>query len=139
MNYTRAIFLISDDVRAVNVTYEAHEGAAKTMYKTFDPDVKVDDYVTIPTDSRHKMTVCKVVEVDVEPDLESPVDMNWIIGVVDRANFEDIEKQENDAIQKIRVAERKRKRRELRETMIADFDDEIKKLPIYKLENGEEE
>jgi len=139
MNYSRAIFLISDEVRAVNVTYEAHDNAAKTTYKTFDRDIKADDYVVIPTDTRHEMTVCKVVEVDVEPDLESSADMKWIIGVVNRADFEDIKKQEDDAIQKIRVAERKRKRRELRETMIADFDDEIKKLPIYKLENGKEE
>lgn len=137
MNYTRAIFLISDDVRAVNVTYEPHEGATKTMYKTFDPNIKVDDFVVTPTDTRHEMTVCKVVEVDVEPDLESSADMKWIIGVVDRVNFESISKQESEAVDKIKVAERKRKRKELRDTMMADFDDEIKKLPIYTVENGE--
>ena len=131
MNYSRSIFLISDDVRAVNVTYEDEEAAPRTMFKTFNPEIKVDDYVVVPTDTRHRMTVCKVVDVDVEPDLESASDMKWIVGIVDRADFESIRQQEEEAITKIKGAEKRRKRAELREALLADAEDEIKSLPIY--------
>lgn len=90
MNYTTAIFLISDQARAVNVTYESDDDAPRTMFKTLDPNIKVDDFVTVPTDTRHHMTVCKVVEVDVEPDLETSKEMKWIVGVVGTADFDQI-------------------------------------------------
>ncbi len=131
MNYSTAIFLISDQARAVLVTYESNDDAPKTMFKTLDPNIKVDDFVTVPTETRHKMTVCKVVEVDVEPDLESSADMKWIIGVVNKADFDQIKSHEGDAIAKIRSAEKTRKRRELRDTLLADVGDELKALPIY--------
>jgi len=131
MNYSTAIFLISDQARAVLVTYESEDTAPKTMFKTLDPDIKVDDFVTVPTDTRHNMTVCKVVEVDVEPDLESSTDMKWIIGVVNKADFDQIKSHEGDAIAKIRSAEKTRKRRELRDSLLADVGDSLKALPIY--------
>ena len=137
MNYSRAIFLISDDVRAVNVTYQDDEDAPRTMYKTLNQDIKVNDYVVIPTDTRHKMTVCKVVEVDVEPDLEASSDLKWVIGVVDRANFDAIWAQEQEAIDKIKAAEKRRKRAELRETLLEDAEESIKALPIYTAKNGD--
>lgn len=77
MNYSTAIFLINKDVRAIAVTYEKidmNQDTTKmkfsapylsggklptgaTVFKTMDPKVKVDDYVTVPTDTRHGMTV----------------------------------------------------------------------------------
>lgn len=137
MNYSRAIFLISDDVRAVLVTYEKDDDAPRTMYKTFDHSIKVDDYVVVPTSTRHGMTVCKVVCVDIEPDLEEDKDVDWIIGTVDRANFEDITRQEDDAIRKIKSAEKRRKRAELRESLLADAEEDLKALPIYSHKEGE--
>jgi len=131
MNYSTAIFLISDQARAVLVTYDSEDTSPKTMFKTLDPDIKVDDFVTVPTDTRHNMTVCKVVEVDVEPDLESSTDMKWIIGVVNKADFDQIKSHEGDAIAKIRSAEKTRKRRELRDSLLADVGDSLKALPIY--------
>ena len=130
MNYSRAIFLISDEVRAVYVTYEADEHASRSMFKTLDSSIKADDYVVVPTNTRHKMTVCRVAEVDVEPDLEGSDDLDWIIGVVNRADFEDIQRQENEAINKIKSAEKRRKRDELRKALLADAEDELKALPI---------
>ena len=131
MNYSTAIFLISDRARAVMVTYEDHEGAPQTMYKTLDDRIKVDDYVVVPTSTRHHMTVCKVAEVDVEPDFDSAKDVEWIIGIVDTADFHDLKSQEGDAIAKIRSAEKRRKRKELRDALIADAEDDLKALPIY--------
>ncbi len=131
MNYSTAIFLISDQARAVNVTYEKEEDAPKTMFKTLDPNIKVDDYVTVPTDTRHKMTVCKVVEVDVEPDLETSREVKWIVGVVDTVDFDQIKSQEGDAIARIKSAEKTRKRKELRDALLADVGDGLTSLPIY--------
>ncbi len=135
MNYSKAVFLISDDVRAVLVTYEKDEPdrpAPRTMYKTFDTKIKVDDYVVVPTNTRHHMTVCKVVKVDVEVDLESSEDLDWIIGVVNRADFEKIKSQEGDAIARIKSAEKRKKREELRKALLDDVGEkEIMALPIY--------
>ncbi len=138
MNYSTAIFLISDQARAVNITYDSLDDAPKMMFKTLDPNIKVDDFVTVPTDTRHNMTVCKVVEVDVEPDLESSTEMKWIIGVVNKADFDQIKSHEGDAIAKIRSAEKTRKRRELRDALMADVGEGLKALPIYsQAENTE--
>lgn len=134
MNHSMAIFLISDKARAMLVTYEPDQNgrqSERTMYKTLDPTIKVDDYVVVPTDTRHKMTVCKIVEVDVEPDFDSGQDMKWIVGNVSTADFDKIKSQEGDAIVKIKSAEKRRKREELRRDLLADADDGLKKLPIY--------
>ncbi len=74
MNYSTAIFLINPKVRAIAAVYEPdtdNRKAPRTIFKTFDSTIEVGDYILVPTDTRHKMTVNKVVEVDVEPDLES--------------------------------------------------------------------
>lgn len=134
MNYSTAIFLISDQARGVLVTYEKDENGKKserTFFKTLNPKIKVDDYVVVPTNTRHHMTVCKVAEVDVEPDFSAPKDVEWIVGVVDPANFEDLKAQEADAIAKIKSAEKRRMREELREKLLADIGSDIKALPIY--------
>ena len=138
MNYSRAIFLISDEVRAVTVSYEARENGefrATKLCKTFDDSIKVDDYVVVPTDTRHKMTVCQVAEVDVDPDLDSSVDCDWIVGVIDRADYVDIKRQEADAIDKIKIAERRRRRDELRKSLMEGHEDAVKALPIYSVKD----
>ncbi len=131
MNYSTAIFLISDQARAINVTYESGDNAPKTIFKTLDPNIKVDDFVTVPTKTRHHMTVCQVVEVDIDLDLDCSTEMDWIIGTVNRADFEQIKSQEGDAIAKIKSAEKRRKRRELKDALLADVGDGLKALPIY--------
>ncbi len=136
-NYSRAIFLISDDVRCVECTYESDEDAARTQFKTFDETVVVGDLVIVPTKTRHNMTVCKVVAIDVEPDLETSAHMDWLVGTVNHADFDSITAQEKDAIDRIKAAEKRRKKAELRETLLADAKDEIKALPIYTAKNGE--
>ncbi len=131
MNYSTAIFLISDKVRAVAACYDDGENAPREVFKTFDRNLKVGDYVLIPTDTRHKMSVFKIAEVDADVDLESNHKMKWIIGVVDRANFEDIERQESEAIATIKSAERRKKRDELRDALMKDTGETLKQLPIY--------
>lgn len=134
MNYSTAIFLLSDKARAALVSYEPAGNGCKpetTLYKTLNPDIHAGDYVVVPTDTRHGMTVCKVEEIDVDPDIETSANVEWIIGVVNSADFEEIKQQENDAIAQIKSAEKRRKRDELREALLADAGDELKALPIY--------
>ena len=106
MNYSKAIFLLSDTARAVAVTYEDYEDADRTLFKTLDPDIKVGDYVVVETGTRHHMTVCKVMETDIDLDLEDDVKIKWIVGVVHRADFEEITQQEENAIAAIKKAQK---------------------------------
>jgi len=129
MNYTTAVFLINSAVRAVVCTYEAEDKAPRTMFKTLDKTIRVGDFVVVPTNTRHSMTVCKVVETDVDVDFDNSTCVAWIIGKVDTVAHQTIVAQEADAIAVIKSAEKTKKRNELREAMMADVV-ELKALPI---------
>jgi hypothetical protein len=135
MNYSTAVFLINDKVRAIACTYESAENSPRTIFKTFDQSIKKDDYVIVPTDTRHKMTVCKVVDDAAEPDLESQSKMDWIIGVVDRSDYERVNGQEQAAVDAMKSAEKNRKREELRKSLLADSEGAIKALPISHVQD----
>lgn len=133
MNYSTAIFLMSEEVRCVMVAYEPDNDkmnfkAKRVPYKTFDKDIKVGDLVVVPTTTRWNMTVCKVVAVDVDPDLDTQEQIKWIVGVVDSADFEQIKAKEDEAISALKKARFERKKRELRETLIGS-EETLKKLP----------
>lgn len=136
MNYTTAVFLINKHVRAIKATYEAPDNAPRTIFKTLDPDISVGDFVIVPTDTRHNMTVCKVVECDVDVDFDSNVAMAWIIGKVDRAPYELTLSQEAQAVQAIKSAELRKKREDLAKSVLADKLADIKSLPIAAM-NGD--
>lgn len=127
MNYSTALFLVRSDVRAVAVSYEVDaEGKGKrpfVTFKTMDPSIAVGQYVVIPTGTRHDMTVVRVEEVDVEVDLDSTVQINWIVGPVDVAPYEAIISAENEAIAAIKSAETRRKKEELAAKLVADNPD----------------
>lgn len=140
MNNSTAVFLINDDVRAVLCTYEPDaEGkpAKRSMFKTFDPTIKENDLVIVSTNTRHGMTVCKVVEVDVDVDFESGEEIRWIVGSVDQSDYDRTVADEKQALQRIHKAEKARKRNELRDSLLADYADEIKALPIAKHASNE--
>ena len=136
MNYSTAIFLINKHVRAISATYEAEESAKRTIFKTLDPDIQVGDFVIVQTDTRHKMTVVKVVEVDVDVDFESPIHMLWVVDKINVAHHTQTISQEARAIQVIKSAELAKKRDDLRESMLKNHLDTIKALPIAAL-NGD--
>lgn len=136
MNYSTAIFLINKHVRGVAVTYEATDNAPREIVKTLDQGIAVEDMVIVQTDTRHKMTVCKVVEVDVDFDLDSTKHMNWIVGKVDNEAFKQILAQESQAIQAIKKAELRAKRDNLRDNLLKDHMETIKALPIAAM-NGD--
>lgn len=130
MNYSTAVFLINDKVRAVLATYEAGDNAAKTMFKTFNPSLKGGDFAIVPTSTRHNMTVVKITDVDVEFDIETAQKVEWIIGAIDLTAFDQVLGQEQEAIKTIQSAEKNRKRAALREAIFADAETQLNKLPI---------
>lgn len=137
MNYSTAVFLINDFVRAVSVTYESEDNAKRTLCKTLDKTIKVGDYVVVPTETRHKMTVCKVVEVDSSVDFDSTVQINWIVGKIDRISHQELLDQEATAIEAIRAAELHKKRNDLRDAMLGAHLDTIKALPMASFNKTE--
>lgn len=135
MNYSTAIFLINKDVRAIAATYEGMPNEKPVIFKTLDPSIKVDDFIVVPTDTRHKMTVLKVVAVNVDIDFDSDKPMHWVIDKVDRHDFEKTAELEEEAIKRIRVAEFNKRRLDLRSAMFASSED-LKAIPLASL-NGE--
>jgi hypothetical protein len=133
MNSSTIIFLINDHARALLATYEVDaEGrpAPRTIFKTLDPYIKVGDFVIVPTDTRHLMTVCKVVEVDHDLDMDTQSDIKWIISKVDTTAYEQIRAQEAVAIATVKSAEKAKKRADLRASVLLDSAAAIKALPI---------
>ena len=134
MNHSTAIFLINDRVRAIGVSYDARkegDNAYDKIIKTMDSSIKVGDYVVVPTNERHKMTVCRVAQVDLDIDFDSTVHLDWIIGTIDLTDFDEIERQEAQAVATIKSAEKRRKREELRVTLINDTGEALKALPVF--------
>lgn len=136
MNYSTAVFLINDDVRAVYVTYEALDNAPRSLFKTLDKEIKVGDYVIVPTDTRHKMTVVKVVEVDSDAWMDYDGTLQWVIGRVDISDAAHVAGVESAAIERIKSAERLNKRKELREKLLADHTEITKALDFRSPEQS---
>lgn len=128
MNFSSAVMLFNKNIRAVATIYDLEplpgNGVSKTpmrtIYKTLDPAIVVGDLVIIPTDTRYKMSVVKVVETDVEVDYDSPAELKWIIGTIDRLSYDKVLKMEAQAIEMIRSAEKRRKREELAASILKD-------------------
>lgn len=125
MNYTTAIFLNDKSgVRAINCIYEPDTETTKAprkLYKSFDTTLVPGDYVNIPTQERHLMTVVQVAEVDVEVDVsihETSLKVDWIISKVDTSKYKKVLAAEQAAIAMIKDAEKKRKSKELREKLM---------------------
>lgn len=139
MNFSTAIFLINKHARAIKANYdpEARDSRkAVAIFKTLDPDIKVDDYIVVPTGTRHGFTVVKVSEVDIDLDLDIGEQIDWVVHKVDKAEFDTRLEQEAKAVKTIRSAEIRKKREDLAKAVLADSMDEIKALPISAM-NGD--
>lgn len=134
-NYSTLIFLINPKVRAIKAVYEplkdkynadvamqlSNEGKAikAEIFKTFDPMISVDDYILVPTDTRHKMTVCKVVETDVTVELDHQGQIDWVIGTIDSEAYDQVRRSEEDAIRTVKNAKANKARKQLEDELRA--------------------
>lgn len=134
MNYSTAVMLINTNIRAVKVTYEPDTDKAKqnrVIYKTLDQSISKGDFVVVPTDTRHNLTVVQVDEVDVEVDFESSVEVKWIVSKVATEDSARILKEETKWIEALKASEKRRKREEIKKNMLDMYnDDGIEKMPI---------
>jgi hypothetical protein len=130
MNYSTAIFLINQHARMVAVCYEPEKQQPLYHFKTLDASIAVGDLVVVPTDTRHKFTVCKVEAVDVDVDFDSSTQFKWIAGKFDAAAYEKVLGLEELAISQIRLAENRKKRVDLRNNLLAQQAEDLKTLEI---------
>ena len=131
MNNSALVFLINDDVRAVSVRYEP-EGNCSTM-KTLDPDLKVDDMVIVETDTRYGFTVAKIKAVDVDVDPDTTLNIKWVVGKLDLTDHQAVLDKEKQAIDMIQSAEKRKRRREMREALFDDADEGVKALELTSI------
>jgi hypothetical protein len=134
MNYSTAVFLINDAVRAVKGIYE--DGKPADIFKTLDPSISKDDLVVVPTDTRHKMTVIKIVETDVDVDFDSTVPMKWVICRVDMKEHADILRMEEKAIAVIKSGEIRKKKEAIRDTVFREQMEQLKTLELATIGDG---
>lgn len=123
MNYSTAVFLMNEHVRCVLATYELdtdNPKAKRTSFKTLDASIRVGSYVVVPTDTRHGLTVVRVVETDVDVDFDAPEQLKWIVGLVDKIPYEETLRIEEEAISAVKSAEKRKKADELRKALILD-------------------
>jgi hypothetical protein len=123
MNYSTAVFLVNEAIRAILCTYELDDEkkqAPRVMFKTLDKSIAVGDFLVVPTGTRHGMTVVKVMDVDVDVDFDSSTPVNWAVSKIDRSAYEAVLKLEGEAIEQIKAAEKKKRQTDLRDAMIAN-------------------
>ncbi len=120
MNYSTAILVMNQDARCVKVIYEPdteHTKAPRELFKTFDKNIKVDTFVVVPTGTRWNLTVCKVVAVDVDDWMDTSKELGWVVGSVDMADANKVKSWEAAAIESLKDAEKRKRRRELQASM----------------------
>lgn len=143
MNYSSAVMLINQNIRAIHVSYEKKDETkpnapepTRYTFKSLDQSLKVGDYVIIPTDSRHFMTVGRVEAVDVDVDFESDIQLKWIIDRVNREVHDTVLLEEGKWIEALKVAEKRRKREEIKKSLLDSYTDENGALPeMARIEN----
>lgn len=159
MNYSTAIFLIDENVRAIAVSYEPVDLTKDTtqmkytpayletgkpkdaiVMKTMDPGIAVNDYVIVPTNTRHGMTVCRVVATDFEIDFDSSEECHWIVGKVDTAPFEELRQKEAEILAQMKEAKALARRKKLAEEMKDKMDaDKLASIPTLSGPGREEQ
>lgn len=126
MRHSNMILVLNDDVRCVSVSYQP--GEKGYTYKTFDHSLKVDDYVAIPTDTRHGFTIGRVTEVDIDFDIESNLELKWIAGKIDKEAYDTILEKEQEMIRAVGAAERRAKRESMRKNLFEAKEEEMQRI-----------
>lgn len=109
INYSTAAMLFNPNIRAIKCSYKLdNQGSPKQLYlfKTLDASISVGDYVAVPADTRHKLTVVRVEEVDVEIDFDDMnLNLKWIVDVVDVASYNKVLVEEKNWVSAFKAAQ----------------------------------
>lgn len=126
MNPSLSSFVVESACRAIRVEYDPDNKSNNNtnyLFKTLDPTLAKGDFVNVPTNTRHGMTVVKITEVDMIVNYDSTDNYQWIIGKVDKTAFDALLAQDRVVIDKIARIEQDKKKRELLAAMgIAEGD-----------------
>ncbi len=102
-------------------------------FKSFDKGLKVGDYAVVPTDTRWKFTVVRVIEINADFDPETNEQMKWIVGSVELDDHEEILEKENAIISATRRAHREAKKAELRRNLVMSHPEYLKGLDLVNV------
>lgn len=121
MNLSASIMLVNKAVRPVRVEYDPDffkNNSADAVFMTFDTAIAKDDLIIVPTHTRHKFTIVKVVDIDFAVDFQDtrPV-WRWVGGRFDKAQYEAILEQEKKIKDRIAKSQENKMRKELAEAM----------------------
>lgn len=136
MNYSTAVFLINDDVRALYVIYNPDETAQKErryLVKTLDPEIEIGDFVVVPSTVGHKLAIARVTDVAADVDFDSTTVVPWVVQRINMAEFNETVSLEEEAIAKIKAADFDRRRRVLADNLMTTA--RLKELPLSKRNN----
>lgn len=137
MHDSNRIFLASDTVRAVKGIFETDTNnqptAKREYFKTFNTTLKVGDLVNVETSTRHGVSVIKIVEIDVDIDIESNEPTRWILGRVETAEYEKFKTMEGDMVSEMKKAELKAKRDDMREKVMGRHADILANSAIAQI------
>lgn len=117
MNYTTAVMLFNENIKAVTVAYEDPKDnpSQKTwMFKTLDHSIKKDDIVIVQSGTRHGLTTAKIIDDNAEVDFDSNIELKWIVSKVDTSTHAKIIEEEKIWIDTMKQAEMKKKREDIR-------------------------
>lgn len=131
MNYSTMICLLSDEVRGIAVTYTkpASNSIVDTpeklyTFKSMDATLKRGDLVVVPTQKESGFTVVYVWDTDAEIDVESSIQYNWIAGKFDASGYHELLANEEMAIAKVKRAEKLHRRKEIRDRVFENVEEE---------------
>lgn len=126
MNYSSAVMLINQNIRAVKIVYEKdseHNKVQRYIFKTLDQSIQKGDLVVIPTSTRHGYTVVMIDEVNVDVDFDSSVELKWIVCKAPIQQYEAILSEEKKWIEAIKESEKLRRREEIKKNMFEMYKD----------------
>jgi hypothetical protein len=122
---SRQLFIYDETATCIAVEYEPDGN--HVFMKTTDQSINVGDFVLIQTDTRHKLTVAKVKDVGITPDVESHTEIRWAYFKINKAAVDAILQDEAAKQAKIADAQRRAKRRQLAADLAAG-DPELKEM-----------
>lgn len=132
MNYSTAVILVNDNIRVVRGQYE--ESGKNTLFKTIDPDLKVNDFAVVESGTRWGITTVKITEINADPDYDSTVQVGWVLHKVDMARHEEIKTMEAGAIEIIKAGELRKRRHDIKQNTLDMYcAGELEKLDIMRL------
>lgn len=139
MNLSTAVFLISDEVRAIGVTFDQgnhyRTEEKQYVYKTCDQSVCVGDYVIVPVGASDEYKVAIVRSVDADVNYKSDIQYKWVVSRLDLSEYISLKEREQLAIQEVKRIERRSKREQLRKDLVEFGGDEIANVKFLTASN----